>query len=302
MFDIDRLLRGEHFDSVEQANEFLRQAINAGVPRPEGYVPPIERAQAKIYDAWEADGERRIALAKEALELSPDCADAYVLLAEESVDTAEEALPFLELAVEVGKRALGPKYFEENVGHFWGLIETRPYMRALLAKGDCLVRLGDRGLALDCYQELLMLNPEDNLGGRYTLITLLLLDRNDKLAGELLKKYEESTALWAYAYALWVFRANGESEEAFQALIQAFNQNHFVPMYVAGVLQLPEEIPEYYSIGTEEEAIICVGECFEAWIETPRAMEWLVGIVSAIVDDVAEEKPRRPRRRKSKIQ
>jgi len=25
---------------------------------------------------------------------------------------------------------LGQKYFEENKGHFWRLVETRPYMRA----------------------------------------------------------------------------------------------------------------------------------------------------------------------------
>ena len=28
-----------------------------------------------------------------------------------------------------GERALGPETYQRDVGHFWGLLETRPYMR-----------------------------------------------------------------------------------------------------------------------------------------------------------------------------
>ncbi|MGO9961447.1 MAG: hypothetical protein ACLP50_36650, partial [Solirubrobacteraceae bacterium] len=41
---------------------------------------PRYRAEDLVYEAWEAAGERRVALAREALALWPDCADAYVLL------------------------------------------------------------------------------------------------------------------------------------------------------------------------------------------------------------------------------
>jgi tetratricopeptide (TPR) repeat protein len=295
-----RLLEGQQFDSIEDANEFLAQIVNAGVPRLEGDVRPIERAQAKMYDAWEADGERRISLAREALEISPDCADAYILLAGESSDTEEEARHLLELAVEAGKRALGPQYFEENVGHFCGLVETRPYMRALAAMAEFLEYLGERERAIDCGRELLKLDPDDHQSNRYLLTKLLLLEGRDAEAGDLLKQYQESTAIWAYSHALWVFRTMGESEEAFEALIEAFNQNHFVPMYVTGVLKLPEEVPDYYSPGSEEEAIICVGECFEPWIESPRAMEWILGIISGILEELMKKETRRSKRRKPK--
>ena len=32
--------------------------------------------------------------------------------------------------VEAGELALGPKGFKQYAGHFWGFLETRPYMRA----------------------------------------------------------------------------------------------------------------------------------------------------------------------------
>ena len=45
----------------------------------------IEKAQDLVYDAWErATARSRIALARKALAISPLCADAYSILAEEA--------------------------------------------------------------------------------------------------------------------------------------------------------------------------------------------------------------------------
>ena len=90
----------------------------------------LAQAQEVMYQAWEASGRRRLELARQALAISPDCADAYVLLAEESARSLEEACRFYAQGVEAGERALGPEMFQEYTGHFWGVLETRPYMRA----------------------------------------------------------------------------------------------------------------------------------------------------------------------------
>ncbi len=37
-----------------------------------------------------------------------------------------------------GERALGPEVFETEAGHFWGVTETRPYMRARFGLARCL--------------------------------------------------------------------------------------------------------------------------------------------------------------------
>ena len=42
---------------------------------------PVAEAQDLIYEAWESPPRRALALAREALEVSEDCADAYCLLA-----------------------------------------------------------------------------------------------------------------------------------------------------------------------------------------------------------------------------
>jgi hypothetical protein len=68
--------------------------------------------------------------------MSTECADAYVLLAEAAQDP-QEMRSLYEQGVQAGERVLGPEIFAEEVGHFWGIVETRPYMRARLVWPKC---------------------------------------------------------------------------------------------------------------------------------------------------------------------
>src|SRR6185369_16919953 len=103
----------------------------------------------------------RIALARKALGISPLCADAYVLLAEEAARSVEEARDYYTKGVEAGELALGPHGFEEYAGHFWGFLETRPYMRARAGLASALLKLGDIDSAIGHFSDMLKLNPND---------------------------------------------------------------------------------------------------------------------------------------------
>lgn len=80
--DLTRLLDEQSFETIEEANEFISQFVGTkDLPSPGRELTPLERAQDKMYKAWEARSRKsRVRLAREALALSPDCADAYVLL------------------------------------------------------------------------------------------------------------------------------------------------------------------------------------------------------------------------------
>jgi tetratricopeptide (TPR) repeat protein len=119
----------------------------------------IEKAQDVVYDAWERTTARsRIALARKALGITPLCADAYNLLAEEA-RSAEEARDLYARGVEAGELALGRKGFKEYAGHFWGFLETRPYMRARAGLAGALLKLGEDDAAISHYRNMLQLNP-----------------------------------------------------------------------------------------------------------------------------------------------
>lgn len=250
----------------------------------------LEQAQELVYRALEARGRRQVQLARKALELSPDCADAYVLLAEQSMDL-EAVRGLYEQGVAAGERALGPKAFAEGVGHFWGIIETRPYMRARLGLANALEDLGRTDEAVGHYQELLRLNPDDNQGVRDILLPLFLETGRDAEAGALLRQFEQDgSAVWAYGWALWAFRQDRDSEAARKRLREAIRANRRVPDYLTGEVEMPEVLPESYAVGSEEEAILCADTLWEAWEAAPGALHWLE-------DHSVKAKPKKRRRK-----
>ena len=216
-----------------------------------------------------------ISLARKALKISPDCADAYVIMAEEYAATLEEAIYYYKAGIEAGKRAIGEEQFKKLRGHFWGVLETRPYMRALFGLAECLWEVGKHREALENYQSLLLLNPNDNQGIRYILAARLLDTGNIKALKKLLNKYNEHSAAWLYTKALVAFVEQGDSLEANQYLRLASNYNRHVIPYLTGQKNLPKRLPEFLGYGDKNEAIYYAAENGRGWLKTKGALEWL---------------------------
>jgi tetratricopeptide (TPR) repeat protein len=240
-------------------------------------VSPVSRAQEIMYDAWESrDGTERMALAFEALNTSGDCADAYLLLAEEVAESLETITALHYAAVAAGERALGERTFEEDVGYFWGILETRPYMRARAGLAQCLWTMGKREDAVDHYKDMLRLNPNDNQGLRHLLLAWLLVLDRDAEAKALLDDFaEEPTAIWAYSSALLSFREQGDTPETRALLAEALERNPHVPKYLLGRKKLPRLLPEYMGLGDENEAVSYASENIDNWKKTKGALELL---------------------------
>jgi tetratricopeptide (TPR) repeat protein len=236
---------------------------------------PLGRAELLLdRAASEPDRAGRVRLAREALELCPDCADAYALLAAEA-SSPRERLDYYERAVAAGERAIGPEAFREGVGHFWGLLTTRPYMRAREGLAHALWGVGRREEAAGHVREMLRLNPNDNQGLRYILASWLLnLDRDDEVAG-LLEAYPEGSATWAYTAALVAFRREGDTPASRRLLKAARAANRYVPAYLLQDEPLPAESPPYYSPGDRAEAAIYAVGGLSAWRSMPGALTWL---------------------------
>jgi tetratricopeptide (TPR) repeat protein len=258
-----------------RAMEGMLAAIGRGAAH-DAADEALFHAQDLMYEAFETQGARRVALAREALAISPDCADAYLLLAEETASSIEEARELLEQGVAAGERALGREPFAEDVGHFWGLIETRPYMRARAALAETLWALGRREEAVEHQRELLRLNPNDNQGVRYRQAEYLLaLERYDEL-DELFAAYEDdAAAAFAYTKALAAFRRQGDTPQARQLLAEARVENPHVPAYLSGRKRLPARLPSYIGFGDASEAVDYAAGAKGQWEDVPGALAWL---------------------------
>lgn len=244
----------------------------------------IAKAQDVMYDAWERTTSRsRVALARKALGISPLCADAYNLLAEE-VGSVEEARDLYAKAVEAGELALGPKGFKEYAGHFWGFLETRPYMRARAGLAGTLLQLGDEDTAISHYRDMLKLNPNDNQGIRYVLAARLLRRGEEAGLKELLAAYEdEGSAYWLYTRALLAFReGGGDDKQAVTLVKDAWSANEHVPAILAGTKPPVFGDSGYVTVGGPDEATYYFTEFGPAWHRTPGAVEWLTKITSTL--------------------
>ncbi len=238
----------------------------------------IERAEPLVFEAWESDNPaRRMELAAKALKICPWCGDAYGLMAMGAPPHSDLQLHLWRLAVAASEMALkadlGENVFETHEGDFWGLMETRPYMRARAGLSHALWDFGEREAALAIDLGALRLNPDDHQGVRYIAACRLLMLGRDRELGELFDAYaDEDSAFLAYTQALWAFRRDGDSESSRALLAQAIEANRFAAVYLLGRRTMPAELPGFYGEGDEDEAVRYVDMAIEAWRAVPGAL------------------------------
>ena len=265
----------QDFKSKDELHSFLNNMMGKSLDDLPDRKDKKGRSQDLVYEAYELPVSQGKKLIKQALELDPNNADAFNYLAGIEDDT-EKASKIFEKAVKAGEKSLGKKFIAEEKGHFWGILETRPYMRAKAGLADCLYALKETDKAIGIYEEMLELNPNDNQGIRY-LLSALLLSKKDFNKYELLnKEYEgEDNAVWNYNYALYGFMTTGKTVNTEKILLKAFKSNKFVIDYMLGRKEMPDEQPQYVGLGDENEAVVYVSSSWTLWNKTEGALDWL---------------------------
>jgi tetratricopeptide (TPR) repeat protein len=297
--EIGRFLAGRDFANLDAVNAAIADEFGGrSVDDIESTAStPLDRAQDLVYEAHEALGRRRTILARQALAICADCADAYVLLAEDAAGPAR-SLPLYEAAVAAGERALGRERLETHSGDFWGRLDTRPYMRARVGLGSILVELERVDAAIAIFRGSLRFNPNDNQGVRYLLLLELVRARRDDDALVLLREYpDDAAAEWLYTWALVDYR-NGRRREADAQVTRAVEANRHVPEALVSDPADWPPIGDSVMIGGEDEAIAYAEAFGDVWYETAGATEWLHGqiVKSRGVSRARRGRPaRRPR-------
>ena len=163
-------------------------------------------AQELVYDAWESSTQdEAVELLMQATKLDPTNVDAWLGLMRFARIKKDENIKMLRNLVEMGEKNLGEEFIRDNSGAFWGILETRPYMRARQCLAVNLVEAGRFEEATAEYETILKLNPNDNQGVRYSLMACYLkLNRLDA-ARQLFETHTDDVkhgAIFAWAYVL----------------------------------------------------------------------------------------------------
>jgi len=197
----------------------------------------------------------------------------------DSEKNKKRRIQLLQQAVNMGRGQLGSDFFEENSGFFWGLIETRPFMRALAGLADAYRQAHMREKSLRCYQECLLLCPNDNLGVRYLVPAVLMEMGSFNEAQEVLEQHSEEmeySAFLSYSRALCLI-AQGAAKKSIQSALQvATGCNTSVPALLCSDKQLPAADSPYCASGDRNEAIFYVSENRMLWRNVKGALEYLV--------------------------
>lgn len=193
--ELHKAMEGKDFKSETEINDFMNefmQAHNANVGKKKGSdaYDYLEMAQ-DTFDAKEA-----IRYAQKALKLDPYCLDAELIIAQAKSNDMEELKKNMEKVIRKGEEQLTQRNIskEEDAGSFYGLFETRPYMRVRKEYLGLLITQGRYRHAIFEAEELIRLNANDNLGVRYILMALYSYFEDECKAKTLFDKYPEDSA------------------------------------------------------------------------------------------------------------
>jgi tetratricopeptide (TPR) repeat protein len=227
-------MQKEGLQSEGQVRSFMNGMVGKSIDDiSSGDLSNEQKAQDLIYEAYDSTVKKGKQLAEQALELDADNADIYNYLADIEPNF-EKVLQLYKQGVKAGEKKLGKQAFKEDKGHFWGLLETRPYMRSKAGLAECLALSGQHQEAAAIYWEMLDLNPNDNQGIRYKLSSLLLKMDDFKGYEKLYKLTpDESAAHWNYNRVLYYLK-NANMADAKSQLKKAIKSNEHVIGYLTG--------------------------------------------------------------------
>ena len=123
----------------------------------------------RFYDAEEALDQgfekRGKSELKRIIEEDPEFIDAYNSLGFLEIRRRQydKAVKLLKQAYEVGKKLI-PESFTGRI--IWGVLDNRPFLRAMHGLGVCYLETGEVRKAKDIFSTMLHYNPNDNQGIR----------------------------------------------------------------------------------------------------------------------------------------
>lgn len=276
---IQDYFKNNKVDSIEEANKKLQDFLEMYNNNEIEYKnTPLDDAYEILDKAENAKSKKEaIRLAKEAYKKTSECFDAIIFLCELEENAGKKMSLLNEGLIKEKERLIKEKYFEkENIGHFYGIFETRPYIRGLVTKVEFLLDEGKLRLAEELCKEILRLNTNDNLGARYLLMAIYAVLEDENNMMKLYKKYpEENLEMFIPLFALNYKIGNDKKAKNYLEKIHNCNPN-FVKLF-NGTIKMNEDIePGCYSRGNSSEVLMYIDRYIFLIMSMPGLKEYVL--------------------------
>lgn len=261
------------------------------------FGPATVDAAEEAFDAgmefWWA-GERRTAIKhfRRAIKLDPLHADALNHLGIVNLECKK-----LHLAKQYFEAAMlgGERHLERDGDEIpWGILANRPYLRAMANLALVYLEQRQWALALALHQQLLKLNPNDNLGARFLIGPEYLQLGDDESAIKALESCAHEEVGCAFGLALAKLRAGRPPIEVGEALLAGFAANRYVAPMLLGASW--ERLDAFFgtTMAEPEWAQDVIDAQYDLWHATPRGIDvlrfwWMAAQVVAwrsMLDDI----------------
>lgn len=274
----------EFFKNVDAKNDeelerelqkFMLQ-YNAGMIEYE--ETDLDKAYELLNKAENAKTKRQaIKLANEAYELCSACLDAKLFLADIEENTLKRE-KILDEALAFEKERLEKEGFfdKDNIGHFYGIFETRAYIRGLNMQAYNYASDGKMHKAKDVCREILRLNTNDNMGSRYLLMAIYAYFEEEKELLALYNKYKENNLSMLFPLLAFYYKL-GDYDKAKKYLKEINAVNPHFYKFFKGTLKINDKVPTgYYSIGDASEVLMYFDDYFFLLLATPNLPEFIL--------------------------
>lgn len=274
---LEEFFKNNEAENIEDANEKLQEFMkmyNNG--ELEYKNTPLDDAYEILDEAKNAKTKKEaLKLAKNAYETSKECFDS-ILFQCSLEENGIKRMKLLDEGLEYEKnRLIKERYFgKENIGHFYGIYSTRPYIGGLVIKAEYLLEDGKLRQAEKICKEILRLNENDNTGARYLLMAIYAVLEEERDMLKLHKKYPEETFEMLFPlFALYYKTGNDKKAKEYLEKIDKLNPN--LVKYLNNTIENEMPAPVCYRRGDTSEIYMYVNRYDYLFYTMPRLDEFV---------------------------
>jgi len=237
-----------------------------------------EKLAEGIYWA-DADPNRAVSIFLKLVEDYPEHLGAYhhLALVLEKAGKREEAYQTWKQAVDTALRSFPDHFSMEQDRLQWGFSENRPFLRLYHAYGLQLLDRGKTDDALQIFEHLVALSPQDNLGARALVVGCHFELKEPEGVLSVCRQFpDDAMDQLVYGKVLALFQL-GEGMEAREALDIA---TKCYPLIAEELLKIKHRKPrgvddQRITLGGSDQAYFYWQDHGKYWTETPGAIDFL---------------------------
>lgn len=193
-----------------------------------------------------------------------------------SNDDGEMTIEDYQKYIDDFKKNVGEEFFKENEGNFWAIPETRTFMGCLFEQTLLFWQNNEKDKAIDQLKYVLKLNPRDDQGVRYVLLSYLLeLDMLEDAQSLMMSYGDDYSTYWSFCELLLDIKKQEDSAIIEMEFGMCVECNEYVVPYLIGDEKIPSDAVGSYDDGDRNEAIFYVQSAGDAWFNDKNALNTL---------------------------